>query len=79
MLQVKKTTPKIKEIMTPTDAVFSKMNYDFEFIEKDKLDIIFVTSCGERTIAPFVDYFLVLTTYDDCFLSQWRSKNQSKI
>ena len=58
MLQVKKTTPKIKEIMTPIDAVFSKMNYDFEFIGKDKLDIMFVTSYGERTIAPFVDYFL---------------------
>ena len=38
MLQVKKTTPKIKEIMTPIDAVFSKMNYDFEFIEKSSDD-----------------------------------------
>ena len=38
MLQMKKTTPKIKEIMTPTDAVFSKMNYDFEFIEKSSDD-----------------------------------------
>ena len=74
MLQVKKTTPKIKEIMTPIDAVFSKMNYDFEFIGKDKLDIIFVTSYGERTIAPFVDYFLEHDVNSNSFTFSEESK-----
>lgn len=74
MLQVKKTTPKIKDIMTPTDAVFSKMNYDFEFIEKEKLDIIFVTSYGERIIAPFVDYFLEHDVNSNSFTFSEESK-----
>ena len=74
MLQLKKTNPKIKEIMTPIDALFSKMNYDFEFIEKDKLDIIFVTSYGERTIAPFVDYFLEHDVNSNSFTFSEESK-----
>ena len=74
MLQVKKTTPKIKNIMTPTDAVFSKMNYDFEFIEKNKLDIMFVTSYGERSIAPFVDYFLEHDVNSNSFTFSEESK-----
>lgn len=58
MLEKKKKTPLVKEIMSPIDGPFKRINYDFEFITKDKLDLFFATEYGNRTIAPLLEFFV---------------------
>ena len=58
MLEKKKKTPLVKEIMNPLDGPFKRINYDFEYITKDKLDLFFVTEYGDRTISPLLEFFV---------------------
>ena len=58
MLEKKKKTPLVKEIMSPLDGPFKRIDYDFEFITKDKLDLFFATEYGDRTIAPLLEFFV---------------------
>ena len=58
LLEKKKKTPLVKEIMNPLDGPFKRINYDFEYITKDKLDLFFVTEYGNRTIAPLLEFFV---------------------
>ena len=44
--------------MSPLDGPFKRIDYDFEFITKDKLDLFFVTEYGDRTIAPLLEFFV---------------------
>lgn len=61
MLRKRERLPIVSEVLNPLSAIFQKMDYDFEFIDKKYLDLLFVTSYGERTVAPLFKYFL---TYD---------------
>mgnify|MGYP003301882835 CR=1 FL=1 len=50
---------KVVDVFPIVDGLFSKMEYDFKFIGKDQLDILFISSYSQKTCSPLVD--LVLT------------------
>ena len=68
MLMKKERVPKVSEVLNPLSAIFQRMDYDFEFIEKKYLDLLFVTSYGDRTIAPLFKYFVEYDFEKDKYL-----------
>lgn len=55
---MKKKKMLVNELFPPVDSLFSSMNYDFQIISKDKLDLIFLLSEGERYVDAIVDYYV---------------------
>jgi hypothetical protein len=45
---------KISQFINPTLGFFSHMTFDFEFMTKDQLDILFYANYGEKNPAPIV-------------------------
>lgn len=45
---------KISQFINPTLGFFSHMTYDFQFIEKEQLDILFYGNYGDKSPAPIV-------------------------
>lgn len=45
---------KISQFINPTLGFFSHMSYDFQFMEKEELDILFYANYGEKNPAPIV-------------------------
>lgn len=69
MIQRKTKIPLIKDVMNPLDGPFKRMNYDFEFIEKEQLDLLFSLSFGERPVAPLIEFYID-TNGDNVSLSE---------
>lgn len=46
--------PQIETKIPIINSIFTNMEYDFKVIEKPQLDILFVTTYGQRNIAPLV-------------------------
>lgn len=49
---------KIADVFPLVDGLFSKMEYDFKFIDKSQLDILFLSSYSQKTCSPLVDSLL---------------------
>lgn len=47
-------TLKISQFISPALGFFSLMNFDFEFMSKEQLDILFYANYGEKNPAPIV-------------------------
>ena len=45
---------KISQFINPTLGFFSLMDYDFQFMEKEQLDILFYANYGDKNPAPIV-------------------------
>lgn len=45
---------KIEQFINPTTGFFTHMDYDFEFMSKEELDILFWSTYGEKNPAPLV-------------------------
>ena len=45
---------KISQFINPNLGFFSHMNYDFQYMDKDKLDILFYGNYGDKNPAPIV-------------------------
>lgn len=45
---------KISQFINPTLGFFSHMSYDFQFMEKEQLDILFYANYGDKNPAPIV-------------------------
>lgn len=58
MLERRKERKRVNELFTPLNSLFSKMDYDFQIISKDKLDLIFILSEGDRYVNSIVDYYV---------------------
>lgn len=49
---------KINEYFNITSAIFSHMEYEFQYATKEQLDILFFTNYGEKNVAPIVTTIL---------------------
>ena len=58
MIQVIEERKKINEVLTPTNSIFTNMNYDFEIIESSQLDTLFYLNHGERRVSPLLNHFI---------------------
>lgn len=56
---------KVKDYLSPTNGLFSHINYDFEFVDKAVLDLLVFTTFGERRVAPVVSSVLSLKPTDE--------------
>ena len=54
----------VKDYLSPTNGLFSHINYDFEFVDKAVLDLLVFTTFGERRVAPVVSTILSLKPTD---------------
>ena len=54
----------VKDYLSPTNGLFSHINYDFEFVDKAVLDLLVFTTFGERRVAPVVSTVLSLKPTD---------------
>ena len=52
---------KIEQFINPVSGFFKYMDYDFEFISKDELDVLFFVNYGDKNPAPTVTKLLSLT------------------
>ena len=55
----------VKDYLSPTNGLFSHINYDFEFVDKAVLDLLVFTTFGERRVAPVVSTILSLKPTDE--------------
>ena len=78
MIQRKIKIPLIKDVMNPLDGPFKRMNYDFEFIEKEQLDLLFSLSFGERPVAPLIEFYID-TNGDNFSLSELSKETISNL
>lgn len=56
---------KISDYFSPIDGVFSHMEFDFEFMSKEELNILFYANYGEKNPGPIVTKFLSLPPIND--------------
>ena len=52
---------KIADVLPLTEGLFYNMDYDFKFIEKEQLDILFLASYSQRTCSNLVELTLTET------------------
>lgn len=55
---MKKKKMLVNELFPPVNSLFSSMDYDFQIISNDKLDLIFLLSEGQRFVDAVVDYYV---------------------
>lgn len=55
---MKKDRKTVNSLFPPVSSLFSKMDYDFQIVDKAKLDLIFLLSEGERYVSSIVDYYV---------------------
>lgn len=58
MLTRKNKRKIVSDLFPPTASLFSKMDYNFQIITKDKLDLIFLLSEGQRYVNSIVEYYV---------------------
>ena len=58
-MELREKRKTVNQLFPPTSSIFSKMDYNFQIITKDKLDLIFLLSEGERYVNAIVDYYTV--------------------
>lgn len=51
--------PKVKDFFPIVNGVASHINYDFQYITKEELDIIFISNYGQCTISPIASQLAV--------------------
>ena len=51
--------PKVKDFFPIMNGVVSHINYDFQYITKEQLDILFISNYGECTISPIASQLAV--------------------
>lgn len=51
--------PKVSEIFSISNGIFSHCNYDFQVISKEELDMLFFTNYGLRSVAPIVTSIVI--------------------
>ena len=51
--------PQLKMKIPMINGIFSHMEYDFSVIDASQLDILFITTYGERNVAPLVTDILI--------------------
>lgn len=76
MLQRKKRIATIKEVTTPINSIFHEMDYDFELVSKEQLDLLFFTSYGERNVSPLFDYFITYNYDTDSYILTEENKKE---
>ena len=50
--------PKMKSLIQPINGLFSHMEYDFKYITKEQLDVLFFTEYGEKRVSPVVSNYV---------------------
>ena len=58
MLEKIEERKKIADVLDPDNSIFSNMDYDFEFIDSSQLDVLFIVTHGQRTVAPLLNYYI---------------------
>lgn len=49
---------RVNDVISPVSGLFSYMDYDFKYISKEQLDILFFTDYGEKMVAPLVERYI---------------------
>lgn len=57
MIRHKKERTLIRELFSPDDGPFKRMNFNFKFFTIEQLDIAFSTSFADMAIAPLLTYY----------------------
>ena len=82
MLELKQERKRINDVISPTNGLFSHMEYDFEFVNSSQLDTLFFISQGERAVAPLINFYIrdgtipesSLTEISSTILSYYKDK-----
>lgn len=56
--QMKEKIPIVKSVIPVNNGIFSHMNYDFKYITKSQLDLLFFTEYGHKRVAPLLSMYI---------------------
>lgn len=76
MIRHKNSPVLIRDVYTPLDGPFKRIDFNFKYITNEQLDLTFGTSYADKAVAPLLRYFAVNngTSYEP----EWELSEESK-